>query len=154
MRSFHGAGEQTVCLSRRSWLHDKMEKPPFAQSKGNGAAKSIGLLFVTGTGDLHAWKFFHNLHNFLKDKLQLYFSYTIRLGLCDFLLYSDLHERADGLKSLLVWQCVPSKPGRHLQMYSLKTSPRRVGVTTSHSPSFLQGFGLQGPGKREERKKV
>lgn len=55
--------------------------------------------------------------------------------------------------NLLVWQCTPSKPGWHLQMYSLKTSPRRVGVTTSHNPSFLQGFGLQGPEKTATRKK-
>lgn len=52
--------------------------------------------------------------------------------------------------NLLVWQCTPSKPGWHLQMYSLKTSPRRVGATTSHTPSFLQGFGLQGPEKGDK----
>lgn len=44
-----------------------------------------------------------------------------------------------------MWQCTPSKPGWHLQTYSLKTSPRLVGAMTSQAPSFLQGLGLQGP---------
>lgn len=54
--------------------------------------------------------------------------------------------------NLLIWQCTPSKPGWHLQMYSLKTSPRLVGAMISHEPSFLQGLGLQGPeGRRKKR---
>lgn len=53
--------------------------------------------------------------------------------------------------NLLIWQCTPLKPGWHLQMYSLKTSPRLVGAMTSQDPSFSQGLGLQGPedGKRK-----
>lgn len=51
----------------------------------------------------------------------------------------------------LIWQCTPSKPGWHLQMYSLKTSPRLVGEMTSQDPSFLQGLGLQGPNRQKER---
>lgn len=51
-------------------------------------------------------------------------------------------------RHLLIWQCTPSKPVWHLQMYSLKTSPRLVGETTSHTPSFLQGLAVQGPDGR------
>lgn len=52
--------------------------------------------------------------------------------------------------NLLIWQCTPSKPGWHLHMYSLKTSPRLVGAMTSHDPSLLQGLGLQGPEREGE----
>lgn len=62
MRSFHGAAEWSECLSRCSWLDDRMEKPPVftlveesAQSKGNSAAKSISLLLYR-TGDIHVLK--------------------------------------------------------------------------------------------------
>ncbi len=55
-------------------------------------------------------------------------------------------------RNSLIWQWAPSKPGWHLQMYSLKTSPRLVGVMTSHDPSFLQGLGLQGPERTRKGK--
>jgi len=45
----------------------------------------------------------------------------------------------------LFWQWIPSKPIGHLQTYSLKTSPLRELAMISQTPSFLQGFGLQGP---------
>lgn len=51
----------------------------------------------------------------------------------------------------LMWQWAPSKPGWHLHMYSVKTSPRLDGAMTSHTPSFLQGLGLQGPGRMKEK---
>lgn len=62
MSSFHGAGEWSECLSRCSWLDDRMEKPPVftlveesAQSQGNNTAKSIGLLLYR-TGDVNVLK--------------------------------------------------------------------------------------------------
>lgn len=44
-------------------------------------------------------------------------------------------------KVLLLSQLVPSKPFRHLQKYPPNTSP----LCGSQMPSFLQGFGWQGP---------
>lgn len=51
MRSFHGTGGWTVCLSRCSWLNDRMEKPPVfirveesADGGTNTTAKCITLL--------------------------------------------------------------------------------------------------------------
>lgn len=50
MRPFHGTGGWTVCLSRCSWLNDRMEKPPVftlveesAESGTNTTAKCIAL---------------------------------------------------------------------------------------------------------------
>lgn len=64
--------------------------------------------------------------------------------------WSSLDSLITSGGDLLIWQCTPSKPGWHLQMYSLKTSPRLVGVIISHKPSFLQGLGLHGPERGEE----
>lgn len=47
----------------------------------------------------------------------------------------------------LLSQWVPLNPTGHLQMYSVKTSPRREWSVTWHSASLWQGFGKQGPGE-------
>lgn len=67
----------------------------------------------------------------------------------DIIIMQSIYSLMTIRSNLLIWQCTPSKPVWHLQMYSLKTSPRLVGATTSHCPSFLQGLGVQGPDGRK-----